>query len=239
MSAARSTYGRRRSRRCKAGRSVRRRKSSSRPGDGVRRSPSYHGGRRGRGGSILKGAGFFLLSSASSVVGSSSSGALGTTTSQVEENHQMLPMNSRIVMLVTVLFAIFVTAGSAQVRTTGQIVGTVRDSTGAVIPEAEIQIRDLATGITAETRSARDGGFVFVAVQPGHYTLTAIAKGFQPVVIENLNVETSRATNLTIQCEVAGIQEQVQVQGQTTLIETSSTTISTTLGNAQIEKLPI
>ncbi len=151
----------------------------------------------------------------------------------------MPPMNSRIVMLLTVLFAIFVTAANAQVRTTGQIVGTVRDSTGAVIPDAEIQIRDLATGITADTRSARDGGFVFVAVQPGRYALTAVAKGFQPVVMESVNVETSRATNLTIQCEIAGIQEQVQVQGQTTLIETSSTTISSTVGNAQIEKLPI
>ena len=136
----------------------------------------------------------------------------------------MPPMNSRIVMLLTVLIAIFVTAANAQVRTTGQIVGTVRDSTGAVIPDAEIQIRDLATGITADTRSARDGGFVFVAVQPGRYALTAVAKGFQPVVIESVNVEISRATNLTIQCEIAGIQEQVQVQGQTTLIETSSTT---------------
>src|SRR5207247_9877229 len=108
------------------------------------------------------------------------------------EDYQMPPMNSRIVMLLTVLFAISVTAANAQVRTTGQIVGTVRDSTGAVIPDAEIQIRDLATGITADTMSARDGGFVFVAVQPGRYALTAVAKGFQPVVMESVNVETSR-----------------------------------------------
>ena len=47
------------------------------------------------------------------------------------------------------------------------ITGEVRDPSGAVVPDAEIQIRDMATGITAETKSARDGAFVFVAIQPG------------------------------------------------------------------------
>jgi hypothetical protein len=127
----------------------------------------------------------------------------------------------------------------AQVRTTGSIVGTVRDQSGAIVQDAEIQITDQATGITAQTRSARDGGFVFVAVQPGRYTLTAVAKGFQPVVIETVTVETARATNLALQVEVAGITEAVEVAGRATVIETSSTTISTTVTNASIEKLPV
>ena len=92
--------------------------------------------------------------------------------------------NARIVT-ISPLLAVAATV-DAQVRTTGQIVGTVRDPTGAVVPDAEIEIRDLATASPPTTRSARDGGFVFVAVQPGRYTLTAIAKGFQPIVIETI-----------------------------------------------------
>ncbi|MGH9386988.1 MAG: carboxypeptidase regulatory-like domain-containing protein [Vicinamibacterales bacterium] len=145
----------------------------------------------------------------------------------------------RIVLVLTFLLVLGATAVDAQVRTTGQIVGTIRDPSGAVVPDAEVQIRDLATGITAETKSARDGAFVFVAVQPGRYTLTAVAKGFQPVVIETLNVETARATNVTLQAEVAGVQEAVTVEGRSPVIEMSSTTISTTVGNAVIEKLPM
>jgi Carboxypeptidase regulatory-like domain len=137
------------------------------------------------------------------------------------------------------LFAVVAAPADAQVRTTGQIVGTVRDASGAVVPDADIQIRDLGTGITAETRSARDGGFVFPALQPGRYLLTAVAPGFQPVVIESLAVETSRASNVEIKFELAGIQEQVQVQGRATVIETSSTTISSTIGSEQIETLPV
>ena len=144
----------------------------------------------------------------------------------------MLPRNVRVVVVVGDI------GGEAQVRTTGQIAGTVRDPSGAVVPDAEIQIRDQA-GITASHKSARDGGFVFVAVQPGRYTLTAIAKGFQPLVVETVTVETARASNIALQVEVAGVQEAVEVAGRATVIETSSTTISTTVTNQQIEKLPV
>jgi hypothetical protein len=147
--------------------------------------------------------------------------------------------NPRIVAALTLILALPAMRVEAQVRTTGQIVGTVRDPSGAVVPDAEIQIRDMATGITAETKSARDGAFIFVAVQPGRYILTAIAKGFQPVVLENILVETSRATNLSVQTEVAGVQEEVRVEGRSSVIEMSSTTISSTVTNAQIEKLPM
>src|SRR4051794_20803740 len=151
----------------------------------------------------------------------------------------MLPRDFRMVGALSILFALVTMAANAQVRTTGQIVGTVRDASGAVVPDAEIQVRDLGTGNTVDAKSGRDGGFVIPALQPGRYMLTALAKGFQPVVIDSLVVETSRPTAVAILCEVAGVQEKVEVQGRSTLIETTSTTISSTVGNAQIEKLPL
>jgi Carboxypeptidase regulatory-like domain len=141
---------------------------------------------------------------------------------------------------VATMICWFVAAGAdAQVRTTGQIVGTVRDSTGAVVAGAELQLRDLATGNTIEAESSKTGGFVFPALQPGRYTLTAVAKGFQPVALQSVAVETSRATNVEIKFEVAGIQEEVQVEGRSSVVETTSTTISSTISNEQIEKLPV
>ena len=130
-------------------------------------------------------------------------------------------------------------AAHAQVRNTGQVVGTAKDASGAVIAGAEIEVRDLDTAVTATARSAQDGGFVFPALQPGRYLLTAVAKGFQPVVVDTLVVETARSVNVQIRFELAGVQEEVQVQGRATVIETSSTTISTTVGSAQIQKLPL
>ena len=95
--------------------------------------------------------------------------------------------------VVTVICCVVAAAADAQVRTTGQIVGTVRDSTGAVVAGAELQLQDIATGNRIEAKSSSTGDFVFPALQPGRYTLTALAMGFQPVVLQSVAVETARA----------------------------------------------
>ncbi|MGH9162778.1 MAG: carboxypeptidase regulatory-like domain-containing protein, partial [Vicinamibacteraceae bacterium] len=130
-------------------------------------------------------------------------------------------------------------AAHAQVRTTGQIVGTAQDSSGAVVPGAEIEVTDVGTAIAATTTSNNDGGFVFPALQPGRYRLLATAPGFEPVVVEALVVETGRATNVTVQFQVAGVAEEVKVQAQAAPIETTSNTVSTTVANEEIAKLPL
>lgn len=127
----------------------------------------------------------------------------------------------------------------AQVRTTGQVVGTVRDPSQAVVPGAEVEITDVGTGNTSTTKSNAEGHFVFPALQPGRYRLLASAPGFQPILVDDLAVETSRATNLSLQFEVAGIGEEISVVGRSAVIETTSSTVSTTVGNEQIAKLPL
>jgi hypothetical protein len=115
----------------------------------------------------------------------------------------------------------------------------VKDATGAVVPNAEIVLIDTATGNSAETKSGPDGGFVFPNLQPGTYTLTATAQGFQPVTVQSVNVQTSRSTDLTVQFQVAGLTEQVQVEGRATVVETTSTTVANTVSNEEIAKLPM
>src|SRR5512143_296245 len=87
---------------------------------------------------------------------------------------------------------------AAQVRTTGQIVGTVRDTTGAVVANAELVLRDAGTGLALNGKSDKDGGFTFPNLQPGHYALTAVLQGFQPATLPDISVETARSTNVTV-----------------------------------------
>ena len=70
--------------------------------------------------------------------------------------------------------------GAAQGRTTGQIVGTVKDASGAVVPKADLILIDNGTGATTEAKSGSDGGFVFPNLQPGRYQITATVPGLQP-----------------------------------------------------------
>jgi hypothetical protein len=128
---------------------------------------------------------------------------------------------------------------AAQTRTTGQIVGTVKDATGAVVQNAVLILIDTGTGNNVEGKSGPEGNFVFPNLQPGTYTLTATATGFQPVTVEGITVLTSRSTDLTVQFQVAGVTEQVQVEGRANVVETTSTTIANTVQNAEIAKLPM
>lgn len=136
-------------------------------------------------------------------------------------------------------FIIAAGAASAQVRTTGQIVGTVKDSSAAIVPGAELVLIDLATGNAQQTRSGADGGFVFPNLQPGTYTLTATAAGFQPATIQSLIVQTSRATDVVVQFQIAGVTEVVSVEGRAPVVETTSTTLANTVRNETIAKLPL
>lgn len=131
------------------------------------------------------------------------------------------------------------TLAHAQIRTTGQIVGTVKDTTGAVVQKAELVLIDLATGTTSETQSGSDGGFVFPNLQPGTYQLTANYTGFQPVTLQQVIVSTGRSTDVVIQFEVAGITEQVQVEARAPVVETTSTSVANTVRNESIQKLPL
>jgi hypothetical protein len=144
---------------------------------------------------------------------------------------------------LNVIAAAFVCAlpawSAAQVRTTGQIVGTVKDASGAIIQKASLVVVDTATGTTQETTSGPDGGFVFPNLQPGTYTLTATAARFQPLTLQKLAVQTGRSTDVVVQFELAGVTEQVSVVGRTSVVETTSTTVSNTVRSEQIEKLPL
>jgi len=140
---------------------------------------------------------------------------------------------------LTVLLCLLPASSAAQGRITGQIVGTVKDATGAVVPKADLILIDNGTGTTVETKSGADGNFVFPNLQPGRYQITATFQGFQPVTIQEVIVETARSIDLVVQFQVAGVTEQVQVEGRSQVVETTSTTVANTVSNEQIAKLPL
>ncbi len=141
--------------------------------------------------------------------------------------------------VLTALMCLMPAVSGAQGRTAGQIVGTVKDASGAVVPKAELILIDNGTGTTTETSSGADGGFVFPNLQAGRYQITATFQGFNPVTIQEVVVGTSRSVDLVVQFEVAGVSELVRVEGRSQVVETTSTTIANTVSNEQISKLPL
>jgi hypothetical protein len=149
-------------------------------------------------------------------------------------------MHRTLVKLAIAAFVLALPAiASAQLRSGGQIVGTVKDATGAVLPNVAIVVIDTATGANFETKSGPEGNFIFPNLQSGTYTLTATAPGFQPTTLQQILVQTARSTDVVVQFQVAGVTEQLNVEGRSPIVETSSTTVANTVSNAEIAKLPL
>ena len=60
----------------------------------------------------------------------------------------------------------------------GSVTGTVTDTSGAVVPNAQVTLLNTDQGITLETRTGAAGSYTFSPVRAGHYTITVTAQGF-------------------------------------------------------------
>jgi len=85
--------------------------------------------------------------------------------------------NARIV--IGALIAIAALSICAFAQNSGSITGTVKDSTGLVIPGAAVTVVEQATAFRQSTTSGAEGNFIFPQLPAGTYTLTAESKGFK------------------------------------------------------------
>ena len=129
---------------------------------------------------------------------------------------------------------------AAQGITTGTILGTVVDPSGAVIPNAQITATDIAKGTTIRTVSQADGGFSFRLVPIGTYRLAISAPGFSPGAINSVVVVSGVTTDLkTVRLGVAA-SEKVIVNGSTTpLLQVTDSQVSTTFTAQTLESSPL
>ena len=128
-------------------------------------------------------------------------------------------------------------AGLAQITTTG-IRGIVRDQSGAVIPNAKINLVDNSTGVEHTTVSSSDGGFLFPNLQFGSYKLTATAANFNTTVIAAITVESGRTTDVSVDLKVGAAAETVQVAASAEQLNTTTTEVGGTINNKMVQNLP-
>ncbi|MES2391176.1 MAG: TonB-dependent receptor [Acidobacteriota bacterium] len=117
--------------------------------------------------------------------------------------------------------------------------GTVTDPTGAVVPNAQVKITSLATGIDRTLVTDSAGLYVAPALQPGDYSVQAKAAGFSMYTVNKvtLNVDKKVTVNLPLAIESAGAT--VQVESTASQIETSTITVGQVIDRATVQELPL
>ena len=125
----------------------------------------------------------------------------------------------------------------AQVTQTG-IHGTVKDSSGAVVPAAVLQLTDIATNTARKTTAGDNGSFVFTGLQDGDYRLVASKPGFANAVTDSITVDAGRITDVNIVLQVGGTTDTVEVTASAVALETTSNEIGTTISTKEVNTLP-
>src|SRR4029434_487758 len=107
---------------------------------------------------------------------------------------------------------------------TGSLAGVVRDSSGSVVPDATVTVRNIATGFTQSIPTEAGGAFLFSALPVGDYELRVEKPGFQSYVQAGIRLNVDRAASQNVTLQIGQVSEQVTVQAEAELVTTRTAT---------------
>jgi hypothetical protein len=132
----------------------------------------------------------------------------------------------------------FCAAAIAQV-TTGSLLGTVRDASGAVIPGATVTVTDTGKGTTSVKQTDTAGNYSVPYLLPGTYNVAVEMKGFKRSVANNVVVDIDQKANLDFTLETGGASETVEVTSAPPLIRLDSSELGEVVGKREVQNLPL
>lgn len=122
---------------------------------------------------------------------------------------------------------------------TSQVQGTVRDSSGAVLPGVEITMTQTGTGIVRTTITNETGGYLLPNLPIGPYRLGASLPGFSTYVQTGIVLQVASNPTLDVTLMVGAVTEQVEVQANALMVETQSTSVGQVIDSQRVVELPL
>ena len=143
---------------------------------------------------------------------------------------------------VIALFALLISLSSAIAfaqEVTGTISGIVKDSSGAVLPGAQVEVLNQDTGIARAVQTDTTGRYTALYLPLGNYKITATAQGFQTEVRSGIVLTVGREAVVDLALAVGAMTQTVEVQGEAATINTTSSTLQGLVSGEQIRELPL
>jgi hypothetical protein len=143
----------------------------------------------------------------------------------------------RAVFLVLVLLT-FTTFLAGQTASTGTVIGTVMDPSGAIIPGVPIELRDIRTGVVRTTISNEAGRYAFPGVLPGTYALKASLSGFQDAVVPQAVVELGKSYTVDFQLQIGTVVAEVTTATAGAELQTLDASVGTVVEGDSMLLMP-
>ncbi len=140
-----------------------------------------------------------------------------------------------------IVLLLLLSASAAFSQSTGaaSIVGTVTDSTGAVVPGVKVSVRNLGTQFVSAGQTNSAGAYYIPSLASGSYEVVVEAAGFKKFVQSGLILRINESPRIDVQLEIGNVTESVKVDGTPPLLETESAGSGQVLDGEVVEKLPV
>ncbi|HYO83915.1 MAG TPA: carboxypeptidase regulatory-like domain-containing protein, partial [Bryobacteraceae bacterium] len=122
---------------------------------------------------------------------------------------------------------------------TASVTGRVTDSTGAAIEGARLVVTASATGVESATETNVEGVYSIPALQPGVYTVSVSKSGFRSVRQTDLQLQVQQIARLDLRLDVGAVTESIEVQAQSVLLESETSTVGQVIQSKQVTELPL
>ncbi|MCX6593370.1 MAG: carboxypeptidase regulatory-like domain-containing protein [Acidobacteria bacterium] len=119
------------------------------------------------------------------------------------------------------------------------VTGSVTDSSGAVIPGANISIRNIQTNITSKASANAAGLYYVPALAPGQYEVTADSAGFRPARVSGLTLTVGLTATINLTLEVGTVTEAVEVKATQVQLEAQTSGLGKVVEARRVVELPI
>jgi len=140
---------------------------------------------------------------------------------------------------ILILFPVLLTSLLFAQGERAVISGTVTDSTGALVPDVGITVRNELTNIARRVESNTSGLFVVPALEPGSYALSAEKQGFRLFRVTGIPLSVGLTATINVKLEVGQVSEAVEVTANAVQLEAQSSGMGETVETRRVVELPL
>jgi len=123
--------------------------------------------------------------------------------------------------------------------TTADLVGTIKDNSGAVVRGVKVTVTNEATGVNRSMVTDDDGNYIFTSLPPGRYALSAELAGFRRVERPGIELQVNQRAQIDIELQIGEVGETVRIEGTAPLLESQSSVLGSVIAEQQVQDLPL
>ena len=138
-----------------------------------------------------------------------------------------------------VLACLFLLPGITLAQVTASIVGTVQDTSGAVIPAVAVTVKNLETGAARTVTTEDQGYYRALSLPVGHYEISAAKTGFKTQVRTGIDLVVGQQAVVNLSMEVGEVQQAITVTAEAPVVNTTTASTSGLVGEQQVKDLPL